>query len=71
MIKKIYAINVGLFKAIYSTNIFITEFSYFILLHNIKDRKNMIINTSISYFMMTWLGEITNCLYKGELSEVH
>lgn len=71
MIKRIYAINVGLFKAIYSTNIFITEFSYFILLHNIKDRKNMIINTSISYFMMTWLGEITNCLYKGELSEVH
>jgi len=57
MIKKFYAVNIAMVKAMVSSYIFLVEFSYFVLLNNVKDKKNMIISTTISYFMMMWFIE--------------
>jgi len=57
VIKKVYLINKAMVKALASSYVFFIEFSYFVFLHNIKDKKNTIINTVSSYFMIMWLME--------------
>jgi hypothetical protein len=55
--RKIYAINIAFVKALYSSCLFSIQFSYFITLHSLKDKKNTLINTTVSYFMMMWFVE--------------
>lgn len=64
ILKKVFAANVAMCKALVSSYLFFTQFSYFIVLYNIKNKKSMVINATASYFMVVWMMEYVKMIEK-------
>lgn len=62
VLKKVFAANISMIKALASSYVFLVEFSYFVALNNMKNKKQIILNTTISYFMMIWFFEYIKIL---------